>query len=231
MERRRAIAWAGSIALMGGVTALVAGSTLGGFGLGISRTPRIETISPGSKPQTTQVVPIPGSLGAPPVPGSPAPDPEPARGGSVPLATTSTVLRPVPDPARNITDYPREPAAHQKSPKIIVVSPLAATGSPDVSVPPRMVGRPDISAEKKKVPAPTIDKRSNRDGSITERRKWATRLARIRAILEHIHGFKAGLAEPPKERDVPSSGRVRTAEPKGGAANHLPRSRNHGRDG
>ena len=27
MERRRAIAWAGSIALMGGVTALVVGST------------------------------------------------------------------------------------------------------------------------------------------------------------------------------------------------------------
>jgi hypothetical protein len=229
MERRRAIAWAGSVALVGGVTALVVGSTLGGFGLGTSRAPQIEAISPGSKPQTTQEAPLAGTPGPPPVPGGSPPDPEPAPGGSVPLATT-TAVAPVPDTVRDTTRDLGEPAANSTSPKIIVVSPLAATG-PDVSAPPRVVGKPNTRAEKKKAPASITGKRSNHVGSIIGRQKWAAVLTWIRGIFEHICGSKVGRAGPPGGHDAPSTGRVRGAEPGAGAAHHYPRARYDGRDG
>jgi hypothetical protein len=88
MEQRRAIAWAGSVALIGGVTVLVIGSTLGGFGLGISPVPQIQAVGPGLIPQTTQEAPVPGTPPALPVPS--APDPGSAPGDPVPSATTST---------------------------------------------------------------------------------------------------------------------------------------------
>lgn len=229
MEQRRAIAWAGSVALIGGMTVLVIGSTLGGFGLGISPVPQIQAVGPGLIPQTTQEAPVPGTPPALPVPS--APDPGSAPGDPVPSATTSTAGPPVPDIARGIGDNPREPAAHPKSPTIVVVSPLAATGQPDVPAPPREAGEPDTPAEKKKAPAPIIDKRPNRDGSITGRQKWAAELARMRGILEQIRGSKIGRAGPPGGHDAPLSGRSRGAGPKPAAADHHPRGRNGGRDG
>ncbi len=231
MERRRAIAWAGSIALMGGVTALVVGSTLGGFGLGISRAPQIQVIGPGPTPQTTQQAPAPDAPQLPPVPGTSAPDPDPAPGDSALLATTKTAVPAAPDAAREIKDYPREPAAHPKSPEIVVVSPLAETGPPPVPAPPREVNRPDMPAEKKKAPSPIFDKRPDRDGPITDRQKRAAELARIRAILERVPDSRVGRAGPSGDHDAPPSGRLRGPGTKAGAAEHHPRGRNNGRDG
>jgi len=46
MERRQAIAWAGSIALFGCVSALLPGSLAGGFGFGVMQTPKPQAIGP-----------------------------------------------------------------------------------------------------------------------------------------------------------------------------------------
>ncbi len=103
MERRRAIAWAGSIAMTGCVGALVLGSLVGGFGLGPSPAQEIQVdnplpspgpIAPGGVPGGTQVGPVLGGTQPAPAPGSPPAvqtDPRSPTGGrrfpaSVPIS-------------------------------------------------------------------------------------------------------------------------------------------------
>jgi hypothetical protein len=230
MERRRAIAWAGSTALMGCVTALMVGSLLGGFGLGGSREPQPQPIGPGSKPQTTHKAPAPD---APQV--LPAPDragPGAAPGDSVPLAA-NIAAPPVPDAGQGIEDYSNGPVVYTESPKIVVVPrPNATTSWRDIPVLPREVNKPDTSAKKNKSPpAPIAGKQSNRGPVIAPVRKRAAELARIRDILKEIPGSKAGRAGPRGDHDVPAPGRLRGVGSKGGIADSHPRGRNDGRDG
>ena len=75
MERRRAIAWAGSIAATGCAATLAVGVLVGGFGLRPGPEGDGQVASPGPVPG----VPEPG-----PVPGVPQPGPVPREPGAVP---------------------------------------------------------------------------------------------------------------------------------------------------
>jgi hypothetical protein len=84
MERRRAIAWAGSIAMIGSISAFALGSLVGGFGLGPSPAQKTQVaspglipgdIKPGQTPESTEPGPTPGS------PEAPSTDPRSPAGG------------------------------------------------------------------------------------------------------------------------------------------------------
>jgi hypothetical protein len=81
MERRRAIAWAGSITVTGCVSALMLGSLVGAYDLGPSPTvetpvdslrPKPGTIAPGGLPGGAQAGPVPAGTQPAPAPGSPS---------------------------------------------------------------------------------------------------------------------------------------------------------------
>jgi hypothetical protein len=90
MERRRAIAWAGSIAMIGSISAFALSSLVGGFGLGPSPAQKTQVaspglipgdIKPGQTPESTEPGPTPGS------PEAPSTDPRsPAGGGRLPVS-------------------------------------------------------------------------------------------------------------------------------------------------
>ncbi|MDQ3905488.1 MAG: hypothetical protein M3300_08645 [Actinomycetota bacterium] len=233
MERRRAIAWAGSIALMGCATTLVVGSLLGGFGMGISPAPQPQAIGPESKPQATGQTPVPDTPQDSPLPDVFAPDPPP--GHSKPVAASDAAppasgVRPVSDALVDTKDDPR-PAFVPDSPEIVVVSPNVITGSQKVLSPSRGVDRRDNPAGKKKAPAPIFDKRSNRDAPMTDGQRRPAELARLRDILERMPGSKVGRVGPLGQHDLPVSDRGSGSGTKAGAAGHHPRGRKDGRDG
>jgi hypothetical protein len=232
MERRRAIAWAGSVALMGCATTLVVGSLLGGFGLGISHAPQPQAVGPGSRPQATEPA-VPDTTHGPPLPGDSAPDPAPSH--SEPVAASDAAppapdAQPVLDASLDIKVDPR-PASYPDAPKIVVISPNVVTGSRNVPSPSRDADRRDIPPEKTKAPAPIFDKRPRRDPPITGGQRRSAELARLRDILERVPGSKVGRTGLPADRNSPVSDRGSGPGTKAGAAGHHPRGRNDGRDG
>lgn len=86
MERRRAIAWAGSIAATGCAGTLALGALVGGFGLGPGPAGGGQVASPGPVPGVPEPGPIPGVTEPGPVPGviEPGPVPEVPQPGPVP---------------------------------------------------------------------------------------------------------------------------------------------------
>jgi hypothetical protein len=147
MERRQAIAWAGSIALFGCVSTLLLGSLAGGFGFNITQPPLTQVIGPGALPQPSEERPATDPAPPPPVSGNPAPeagpgDPEPAP------ASAGTL--PAPDPAPNVDHYPDAPAGYAKLLAAIPLSqPSPTGGSRNVPAPPQHVDKSDAPAEKK----------------------------------------------------------------------------------
>src|SRR6476661_2400332 len=69
MERRRALAWAGSIALTAGAGARVLGSLVGGFGLEPPAVQQEQVTRPGPRPGGVEPQPIPGGAEPQPIPG------------------------------------------------------------------------------------------------------------------------------------------------------------------
>jgi hypothetical protein len=183
MERRRATAWAGSIALFGCAGALVLGSLAGGFGFNTSRAPQTQTIAPGSKPQPRPQQPAPGGAQGQPAPSPPVPETAPSDPG---IAPASLDAPPAPDAAPD-RHYPREPDDDATLPVVVPLAQTsAAAGSRDVPVPPRDAGKPDAPAEKHKPPAPIPDKDSHRDIPIVDERKRATEYSRARDAFEKV---------------------------------------------
>jgi hypothetical protein len=164
MERRQAMAWAGSIALFGCVSALLVGSLAGGFGFDITQTPQPQAIGPGPQPPPSQEPPARDSAQAPPLAGSPVPDavlsdPEPAP--------ASTGVAPARVAAPDVEHYPHAPTGHAELPVAFTlrqpISPASATAGPRaVPPPPRNVAKPDAAPEKKP-PAPIPGKAPPRD--------------------------------------------------------------------
>lgn len=155
MERRQAMAWAGSIALFGCVSALLVGSLAGGFGFDITQTPQPQAIGPGPQPPPGQEPPARDSAKAPPLAGSPIPDavlsdPKPAPA----IAAVAPAGAAAPD----VEHYPHASTGHAELPVAFTVtqpiSPFSATAAPRaVPPPPRNVAKPDAAPEKK-APAP-----------------------------------------------------------------------------
>jgi hypothetical protein len=85
MERRRAIAWAGSIAMVGCISAFALGSLVGGFGLGLSPAPETRVDGPRLIPGDTRSGPTPERVPEPTPEGNPpAPTPEATERGPTP---------------------------------------------------------------------------------------------------------------------------------------------------
>ncbi len=160
MERRRAIAWAGSIALAGFVVAFTVGSLAGGFGLGVSRTPPAQTITP--QPITPE--PKPGDGGDEPAPGAQAAAPpsggvevQPAPGGAggaqlgpqgwAPSAWSAPGTLSADPPVGRATS-PVEVPMSRTAPKV---------SASDVAAPPRDLGKRGGTAGLDKAPSSHLD--------------------------------------------------------------------------
>jgi hypothetical protein len=161
MERRQAIAWAGSIALFGCVSTLLLGSLAGGFGFHITQPPPTQAIRPGPLPQPSEERLAPDSGQLPTIPVAPAPETGPSDPVSAP-APASAGTPPAPDPAPDV-DYPHAPAGHVKlSADVSISQPSAMAARKEAPAPPRDVEKPDAPAGKK-TPAPIPNKKPLRD--------------------------------------------------------------------
>lgn len=187
MERRRAIAWAGSIALFGCAAALTIGSLAGGFGFDSSQAPQTQAIGPGPKPQPPQQRPAPDGAQGQPAPSSPRPETAPSDPGP---AAPGAGARPAADPAADTAPDGHHPRGPDGYAKLSMVVPLAQTsvpaGSRNGPVPPREVTKPDTPAKKYKPPAPMPGKERHRDIPVVDAHKWVTEYFRAREIFEQF---------------------------------------------
>jgi hypothetical protein len=127
MERRQALAWAGSITLTAGATTLVLGSHLGGFGLGPSPPPETQVTRAGPKAGGNEPRPTPESTGSRPAPGGAGATPAPGAADA----------RPAPRSVPRVRRDARSPTGGGKFPASVPISPLDATTSlSGASVPP-----------------------------------------------------------------------------------------------
>jgi len=166
------MAWAGSIAVFGCVSALLLGALAGGFGF--TSTPPPQALQPqmiGPEPDLPAVPPRPepDNPQIPPGPTSPAPvlpDPGPAA------ATTGAT--PVPEPVPE--DYPRAPSGYVK---------LSAAALP-LSAPPRDTGEVNPPAPKK-APYPVAGKVPLCDIPLVDALKPVIKNFTAQDIAERIH--------------------------------------------
>src|SRR6476661_5741474 len=103
MERRRAIAWAGSTALTACVAAIALGSLVGGFGFDVSQSPqKPHAISPRLTPKSPAETPTPD------------PPQEAAPNGPAPVPEGTTAAPPPADPWE-ADNYPQVSAGDHKA--------------------------------------------------------------------------------------------------------------------
>jgi hypothetical protein len=221
MERRRAIAWAGSIALFGCAGALVLGSLAGGFGFNTSQAPQTQTVGPGPKPQPRPQQQAPGGAQDQAAPSSPVPETVPSDPGTAPASLDAP---PAPDAAPG-RDNPREPDDDAKLPVVVPLAQTsAAAGSRIVPVPPRDSGKPDAPAETRKPPAPIPDKDWHRDMPIVDEHKRATEYSRARDAFEKVLRSKMPSVESSRANKGASvHNRSTGAGTKGGVKEHKAR--------
>jgi hypothetical protein len=158
MERRRAIAWAGSIAMFGSISAFALGSLVGGFGVGPSPAQETQVDSPSL---------IPGDIERGPAPRGTEPGPTTEDTEPGPTLTA---------PAAAGTD-PRSPAGGARFQAKLPPSPVVARADlddgpgPQVSleVPhPPVVATSGNSSHTTKVPSDSVTPPSNRTGDPPE---------------------------------------------------------------
>jgi hypothetical protein len=96
MERRRAIAWAGSIAMIGCISAFTLGSLVGGFGLGLSPAPETRVDGPRLIPEDTRPGPTPERIPSESTPEAspPAPTTEATERGPTPKSPATAGAEP-----------------------------------------------------------------------------------------------------------------------------------------
>lgn len=96
MERRRAIAWAGSIAMIGCISAFTLGSLVGGFGLGLSPAPETRVDGPRLIPEDILPGPTPERIPSEPTPEAspPAPTTEATERGPTPKSPATAGTEP-----------------------------------------------------------------------------------------------------------------------------------------
>jgi len=210
MERRQAIAWAGSIALFGCVSTLLLGSLAGGFGFNITQPTPTQAIGPGALPQPSEERPDPGSAQSPPVAGSP--DPEVGPNDHEP-APASAGTPPAPDAAPDV-DYPHAQAGYAKLSTALPLSqPGVTASSRNVPAPPREVDKPDVPA-KKKPPAPIHDKAPLRDIPVVHSPKRAVNKPRPQDIEKIIRSKIRTFRSPGAHNGASVDDRLTGAGPK-----------------
>ncbi len=150
MERPQAIAWAGSIALVGSASAFVLGSLLGGFGLGSSRMP----LPPASSPPTpggNHAAPATENPAAGPSPGGTRPQPEPSDAR---LPRSAADAQSPPDRALAAGTSPGLPASTVTAPASLTALQIdVKTDKGDISAPPHDSGK--VGTEKARTSAPS----------------------------------------------------------------------------
>src|SRR2546421_8098645 len=155
MERRRAIAWAGSTALTACVTAIALGSLFGGFGFDVSQPPHVigPRLTPESPAQTPGLpIETPGGQERP------APDPAQEATPNNPAPSPEGTAAPPPADPRDTDNYPPVSAGNQKVAATVPISQLDATArSPVVSMPASDVDKPNIPPGVDKAPRPVVD--------------------------------------------------------------------------
>jgi hypothetical protein len=146
MERRRALAWSGSLALTAGASAIVLGSLVSGFGLGPPPAQKTEVTHARPAPQAVTPKREPGGADS-------GPAPEGTQAQSVPedgkarQVSGSVAARRAPGSVPAVQRYARSPTAGRKSQFSVPVSPPSATSSlSGPSVPQRDLGKPATSA-------------------------------------------------------------------------------------
>lgn len=128
MERRRAIAWAGSIALTASAGALVVGSLFGAFGVGthVFGPPPAPVTTPGPQAEGNKPRPTPGGGETWPAAGGPAmgSNPPSPTGGGGESSSASVPMSPVPA-TTNLSGAAVPPRDHSSP-----VTPTVAPGTP-----------------------------------------------------------------------------------------------------
>ncbi len=155
MERRRALAWAGSIALTASASAIVLGSLVGGFGLG--SPPAQETEVPDVRPEPVGVAPPrPAPGGTDSGIATEGTEAQSAPGdGKASQGTGGVEARGAPGSVPAIRRYVRSSAASWKFQASVPMSPPSATASPsDTPAPQRELGQPSTSAATTRAVAP-----------------------------------------------------------------------------
>ena len=229
MERRQAMAWAGSIVLFGCVSALLLGSLGGGFGFDITQTPQPQAIGPAPQPPPSEEPPAPHSAQAPPVAGSPVPETVP---GDPESAAASAGTPPALGAAPGVEHYPQAPADHGELPVAFrlpqpIPPPSATVRSRPVRVLPRDAGKPDAPAEKE-APAQIPGKARQRDIPIVDAPKRVMKNARPQDI-ERILRSKIRTHMSPGADNVPD--RMKGAGPKARVKDGKARGQGDSHDG
>jgi hypothetical protein len=248
MERRQAIAWAGSAALTACVTALALGSLIGGFGFDVSQPtqaphaigPRLTPKSPTEPPGLPKETPGPEER--------PAPDPAQQAAPNAPAPAPEGTAAPPPAAPRDTENYPRVSVGDQKVPANVPISWLkATTHSPVVPMPASDVDKPNNPPRVDKAARPIVDNNriagsaggdrtagsaggaSRRDVPMTDVPKRATKPSWARDILAGVRGFHDGTARSSGLRnDVSISGRSTDTRAQAGTTNHRVGGRNDG---
>jgi hypothetical protein len=153
MERRRAIAWAGSISLTACVSALALGSFVGGFGFDAPQSPTAPHSPQAAQPQVPEPQVPEQPAGPELMPEVPQERPSPDNAhkallsDSAPAPAPTVVPAPVAVP--HVDNYPRVLAGHQKAPANLPIPPRDARPARDVDKPANPPGAgkaaPDVA--------------------------------------------------------------------------------------
>jgi hypothetical protein len=155
MERRRAIAWAGSIALTACVTAIALGSLIGGFGFDVPQPP--QAIDPRLAPKSPAETPgLP--IETPGRKERPAPDPAQEAAPNDPAPPPEGTAAPPPADPLDTNNYPRVSVDDQKVTAAIPISRLDVTAhSPVVPMRRNDVEKPNIAPGVDKAARPIVN--------------------------------------------------------------------------
>ena len=228
MERRQAIAWAGSIALLGCVSALLLGSLAGGFGFHDAQAPQTQAIGPRPQPSPIQQRPEPNSTQPLPVPSDPAPEVVPNDPG---VASANPAASPAPKPVLDVEQYPHAAAGYAESSMVFPVLPLfqpsATAGWRNIPAPPRDADKPD-DPEEKKAPFPTLKKPPVFELPMVEPSKRVMKDFPPQDVEEWFARAKMGAGRSPgADNGASVFDRLTDAGTKVAAQDRTPRGRNH----
>lgn len=212
MERRRAIAWAGSIAMIGSISAFALGSLVGGFGLGSSPAQKTQVASPGPVPGDIEPGQTPESTEPGPTPGSPearSTDPRsPAGGGrlrvSLPLSPFIATADLDDDPGPHVRlEVPCAPVvattanpshATEVSPDSAAPLDSRASNPPEPTRKPFLRGKPSSSPPK----VDTNQPRGGVPGGDVGRSQTPTRSSKVATNQPGASNSTTGVEKPPR---------------------------------
>jgi hypothetical protein len=162
MERRRALAWAGSITLTACTSVIVLGPLVGGFGRGAPPAQEMEVTNARPTPGRIAPGPTPGGPDSPPAvggtdsgPATEGTDAEPASGSGKARQVRGAEARRTPGRVPAVWHYAPPPAARRELPAGVPIPPPRATTSfSETPVPQRDLIKTTTSAVDTRAVAP-----------------------------------------------------------------------------